>query len=404
MMVYGRTMKLSVFTTIAACALTAAIGPTQRDKPIHRFDGKPVAPEVIEREARRMMAEAKAEGLAMAVIDDGQVIFVRSWGRRNVQKGLPLQTDTIMYGASLTKFAFAYMVMQLVDEGTIDLDRAIAEYLPKPLPEYPFYEALKGDGRWRKLTPRILLNHGSGLANFAFLEPDGKMRFHFDPGSRYAYSGEGIMLLQFVLETGVRLNVGDEMQRRVFDRFGMTRTSMTWRADFADNVADGYGADGTFAAHDQRSKPRAAGSMDTTIADFAKFLAGISRGEGLSPRSRAEMVKAQLAITTTAQFPTFLNTTSSAMTAMRLSAGLGVVTFDGPFGHVFFKGGHNDTTGNQAICVETNRRCVLFLSNDVRAESVYQRLTEATVGDPGMPWSWESYTPYDKAPSSRVNE
>ena len=51
----------------------------------------------------------------------------------------------------------------------------------------------------------------------------------FDPGTRYAYSGEGINLLQFVLETGVGLDVGREMQRRVFDRFGMKRTSMTWR-------------------------------------------------------------------------------------------------------------------------------------------------------------------------------
>jgi CubicO group peptidase (beta-lactamase class C family) len=389
------TMKLPVFTTtIAACALTAAIGAAQRDKTIHRFDGKTVSPAVIDREARRMMAEAKVKGLAMAVIDDGQVAFVRSWGRRNVQKDLPLETGTIMYGASLTKFAFAYMVMQLVDEGKIDLDRPIAGYLPKPLPEYPFYEALKGDERWRKLTPRILLSHRSGLANFAFLEPDGKMRFHFEPGSRYAYSGEGIMLLQFVLETGVGLNAGEEMQRRVFDRFGMTRTSMTWRADFADNAADGYAADGTVAAHDQRSRPRAAGSMDTTIADFAKFLAGFSRGEGLSPRSRSEMVMPQLAITTPAQFPTFLDTTSPTMKAIHLSAGLGVVTFDGPFGHAFFKGGHNDTTGNQAICVEKIRRCVLFLSNDVRAESLYQRLTEATLGDPGMPWSWEGYRPY----------
>lgn len=85
----------------------------------------------------------------MAVIDDGQVVSARAWGHRNVAKNLPLQTDTIMYGASLTKFAFA-MVMQLVDEGKVDLDRSIANYLPKPLPEYPFYETLNGDDRGRK--------------------------------------------------------------------------------------------------------------------------------------------------------------------------------------------------------------------------------------------------------------
>ena len=75
---------------------------------------------------------------------------------------------------------------------------------------------------------------------------------------------------------------------------------------------------------------------------------------------------------------------------------LGVVTFEGPFGRAFFKGGHNDNTANQALCVEKDRRCVVFLSNDVRAENLFQRLTEATLDDPGMPWSWENYTPYDR--------
>jgi len=369
---------------------------TSAETVIRRFDGQPVSAERIDAEAKRMMAAAKVQGLAMAVIDDGQAVFVRSWGRRNVEKALPLETDTIMYGASLTKFAFAYMVMQLVEEGKIALDRSIAGYLPRPLPEYEFYQALKGDERWRKLTPRILLSHTTGLANFAFLEPDQKMRFHFEPGSRYAYSGDGYILLQFVLETGLGLKVGDEMQRRVFDRFGMTRTSMMWRPDFAENLADGYGIDGAFAAHDQRSRPRAAGSMDTTIADFAKFLAGFMRGEGLIAKSRAEMLEPYIAIATPSQFPTFTEANSADMRKIRLSAGIGMITFEGPFGRAFFKGGHNDTTGNQAICVEKSRRCVLFLSNDVRAERIYQRLTESTLGDPGMPWAWEGYVPYDR--------
>jgi beta-glucosidase len=391
-------MKTLAATTAAAFLLAA--GTARSEKAVRGFDGRQVRPERIDAEAMHMMAAANVQGLAMAVIDEGQVAFVRSWGRRNVGENLPLQTDTIMYGASLTKFAFAYMVLQLVDEGRIDLDRSIAEYLPRPLPEYPFYAALQGDERWRKLTPRILLSHTSGLANFAFLEPDGKMRFHFDPGQRYAYSGEGIMLMQFVLETGLGLKVGDEMQRRVFDRFGMTRTSMTWRPEFRENLADGYKIDGTVEEHDERSKPRAAGSMDTTVADFAKFLAGFMRGEGLSPKSRAELLRPQVAITTPTQFPTFSEAVSSATPAVHLSAGLGVLTYDGPLGRGFFKGGHNDSTGNQAICVEKGRRCVLFLANDVRAESVFQRLTEATLGDPGMPWAWESYVPYDQAPAA----
>lgn len=386
--------------TLALCASVVSSEAPSRDS-FRGFDGRPVSSAAIDREAKRMMALTGVQGLALAVIDDGAVVFVGSWGHRNARQ-MPLQTDTVMYGASLTKFVFAYTVMQLVDDGRLDLDRSIAAYLPKPLPEYPFYTALAGDERWRKLTPRILLSHSSGLANFAFLEPDEKMRFHFDPGTRYAYSGEGITLLQFVLETGLGLEMGGEMRRRVFDRFGMTRTSMQWRDDFSDNVADGYGADGAAQPHDRRSRPRAAGSMDTTIADFAKFLAGFSRGEGLSDTSRAEMVRGQIPIQSPTQFPTLTGTSSAAMAAIGLSAGLGVVAFDGPFGRAFFKGGHNDITGNQAICVDRSRRCVAFLSNDVRAEALFQRLTETTLGDPGMPWSWEGYAPDPRvAPAKR---
>ncbi|HYX31922.1 MAG TPA: hypothetical protein VE954_02320 [Oligoflexus sp.] len=61
---------------------------------------------------------------------------------------------------------------------------------------YEDYADLNGDERWRALTPRIILNHGTGFANFRWLEPDEKLKFHFSPGTRYAYSGEGFQVLQ----------------------------------------------------------------------------------------------------------------------------------------------------------------------------------------------------------------
>ncbi len=247
----------------------------------------------LDAEVVRLMSATHAQGLAVAVIDDGRIVHARAYGLRNAA-GDPLQADTVMYGASLTKAVFGYTVVQLAQEGLLDLDRPIAEYLDRPLPEYPTdrryaaWSDLAGDERWRKLTPRILLNHGSGFGNFVPLsEPDGKLRIHFEPGSRYGYSGEGLILLQFVLEQGLGLDVGQEMQRRVFDRFGMRNTSMMWREDFARNLADGWTADGGTQPHDQRSRVRAAGSMDTTIEDMARFAAGYINGEGLDARSAA---------------------------------------------------------------------------------------------------------------------
>ncbi|MEO6364576.1 MAG: serine hydrolase domain-containing protein [Luteimonas sp.] len=348
----------------------------------------------LDAEVARVMTATKAKGLAIAVIEDGKVVHVRSHGVRN-EAGAPLQADTIMYGASLTKAAFAYMVMQLVDEGRIDLDRSIAEYLKQPLPSYPTEEKyapwadLAEDDRWRKITPRMLLTHSPGFANFAFFEPDGKLRIHFAPGSRYAYSGEGFILLQFVLERGLGLDVGEEMQRRVFDRFAMKDTSMIWRPGYAKNLADGWDLDGKIEPHDERSKVRAAGSMDTTIADMARFAAGYVRGEGLSKQAHAELLKPHLPITTATQFPTLQPELPQAQWRADLAAGLGVVVFNGPQGSGFQKGGHDDTTGNTMVCIQRGQRCVVLLANDVRAEAAFPRLVEFAIGESGAPWRWD---------------
>ena len=357
----------------------------------------PAVPE-IEGLAREAMRDTGARGLAIAVIDNGKVASVQAFGERNAG-GEPLTSDTVMYGASLTKAVFAYTVMQLVEEGRVDLDRPIAKYLPKPLPEYGNLDAyghwgdLAADERWKKITPRSLLTHSSGFRNFWWDEPDQKLRINFEPGSRYSYSGEGIILLQFVLEQGIGLKLGDEMQRRVFDRFGMANTSMMWRADFARNLADGWKADGSVEPHDERSKVRAAGSMDTSIADMAKFAAGFMRGEGLRQSSRAEMLKAQLPIRSRAQFPVMAPEAPPAERWKGLAAGLGVITFKGPQGRGFFKGGHNDSTANIWACVEKGRRCVVILSNDVRAEKAFPKLVDAILGETGLPWRWEYSLP-----------
>lgn len=303
-----------------------------------------------------------------------------------------------MYGASLTKAVFAWTVMQLVEEGRLDLDRPVADYLARPLLDYydaniadryADYRGLAEDPRWRTITPRILLTHSAGFSNFGFMEPDGRLKIHFDPGARYAYSGDGLILLQFVLEQGLGLDVGAEMQRRVFDRFGMVDTSMMWRADFADDLADGWEADGSVEPHDERSKTRAAGSMDTSIADFARFAAAYVRGDDLAPASRAELVRPQLAVTSRSQFPSLQPELPPEQRRADLAAGLGLIVFDGPQGPGFFKGGHNDSTANTWVCVEQGRRCVVLLSNDVRAEPAFPTLVAFILGETGVPYDWE---------------
>jgi CubicO group peptidase (beta-lactamase class C family) len=356
----------------------------------------------IDQKVAAIMASTHANGIAVAVIDQGKVGYVQAYGIRNA-KGDPLTVDTMMYGASVTKAVFAYTVMQLVDQGKLNLDTPIKDDLDKPLPSYgpdPVfpdkygpYKDLADDPRWEKITPRMCLTHSTGFSNFWFIEPDGKLHIHFEPGTRFSYSGEGMILLQFVIEhgraaQGLGIDVGD-LANADFKKLGMTRTSLVFINGTEANVADGWNDQGEPQEHSQRKKVRVAGSMNTTISDFSKFAAALVRGDGLTAVSRAEMTKPSLHIPTASLFPLFLPDIPVSQQRKDLAAGLGVMVFDGPQGHGFDKAGHDGQTANTMVCLETSQRCIVILSNDVRAEAGFGELVKFVLGDTGVPFEWE---------------
>jgi CubicO group peptidase (beta-lactamase class C family) len=357
----------------------------------------------VDAEVNKVMTETHASGVGVAVIDHGKVGYVHAYGIRNAN-GDPLTTNTVMYGASLTKMVFAYTVMQLIDQHKLNLDTPLKDDLDKPLPSYgpdPVfpdkygpYNDLAGDSRWKKITPRMCLTHSTGFSNFWFVEPDQKLHIHLEPGTRFSYSGEGFVLLQFVIEhgrkaQGLGLDVGD-LTKSNFDRLGMTRTSLLWSKDNPDtNVADGWNDQGQPQPHEKRSKVRVSGSMNTTISDLSRFAAALVSGDGLSAASRAEITKPTLHITTAHQFPMFLPDLPLSEQYKGLYAGLGVVVFDGPQGHGFYKGGHDGDTANTVVCIEASQRCVVILSNDVRFEAGFADLVRFILGDTGVPYDWE---------------
>ena len=129
--------------------------------------------------------------------------------------------------------------------------------------------------------------------------------------------------------------------------------------------------------------------MDTDIEDQARLWAGIVRGDGLSAAMRAEFARPHVPITSLSQFPTLASDTATGNATINLAAGLGVVTFRDASGQAWFKGGHNDWTGNMVICLERWKRCVVMLANDARAERIFPEVARTILGNSKMPWSWE---------------
>jgi CubicO group peptidase (beta-lactamase class C family) len=148
---------------LAALALSGIVVVAEQ-RSVMRLDGTRIAVADIDAAVTRLMSAAEVTGVGLAIFNDRRPVYMKAYGVRDKEKNLPLTENSVMTAASLTKSTFAYMVLQLVDEGVINLDTPVQDYLPRPLPEYPGYKGLARDVRYKRITPRMLLDHSSGFA------------------------------------------------------------------------------------------------------------------------------------------------------------------------------------------------------------------------------------------------
>jgi len=365
---------------------------------VKRLDGSRIKPNEIDETVTRLMKAAEVPGVGLAIFNGGKIAYLKAYGVRDKERNLPLTVDTVMYAASFTKVAFADLVMQLVDKGTLDLDKPVYQYLPKPLPEYPNYSDLANDPRYQRITARMLLSHTSGFPNWRGIEDDRKLEIHFEPGSRYAYSGEGLILLQQVVETITNRPLEELMQEHVFQPLGMTRTSMVWQDRFEGDYASGYDEYGRSLGSEKRKNADAAGSVNTTIRDFARFMQAVMKGEGLSRKTQEQMLSPQIQILSKHEFPTFENVTTEEYKPIRLSYGLGWGLYWTPYGKAFFKEGHAEGWRNYTICFDKRGTGMVIMTNSGNGEGIYKDLLGSLLGNTFTPIEWEGFTPYNQLP------
>jgi CubicO group peptidase (beta-lactamase class C family) len=379
--------------------LPIALAATGQEPEFKLLDGSKMPSSAVESIVAPVMTKAEVTSVGIAIFNHGKVVYQKAYGVRDKEKGLPLTENSIMAAASFTKVAFAYMVMQLVDERVLDLDQPVYKYLKKPLPEYPRYQDLAGDSRYRQITARMLLDHSSGFPNFRWLNDDHKLNINFVPGSRYAYSGEGMELLQLVVETITNKPLEELMQERVFGPLGMTRTSMVWQAKFEDDYANGYDEWGRSLGPEKfHQQADAAGSMQTTLADFTRFMQAVLQGRGLSKRSREQMLSRQIQIVSKHEFPTLASETTEANKPIHLSYGLGWGLYQTPYGKAFFKEGHSDGFRNYTVCFDKSQTGIVIMTNSANGEGIYKALLEGLLKNTFTPIEWEGFTPYDRLP------
>jgi len=388
-------LKLLLITFIFFCIVLE--GQT-----LKHINGSAITVDSLTIRIQHLMKIANVSGVAISVFNDNEPVYSKTFGLANVQKEIPLTPNTEMYGASLSKMVFAYIVMQFVQDKIIDLDKPLVEYLPKPLPDYTFenkykgYQDIKDDERYKKITARMCLTHTTGFPNWRWFEPDQKLKIKFDPGTRYSYSGEGLYLLQFVLEQVTGKNLETIAQEKVFQPQGMKGTSYIWQNNFENNICYGHNSKGETYPVSKRKQPNAAGSMTTTLDDFTKFYTAFINHKNLTKKSFDEMTSTQVRIRSKAQFGPLAIVDSTGNETIQLGYGLGVGVFHTPYGRAFFKEGHDDGWGHYTVCYPEKKIAVLIMTNNDNGESIFKELLEYAIGDIYTPWQWENYIPYDK--------
>ncbi len=368
--------------------VTAPNGTNAPDDPLLRAE--------VERTLTEIMAKAGVPGVSFAVLEQGKVVWVRSFGVRSTEWNEPADADTVFAAASFSKPVFAYLVMLLAQEGTLELDRPLEEYLGQPLGELPRYVDLAGDERTGAITTRHVLSHSSGFPNSRLLADDGKLRFLFDPGARFNYSGEGIALLQLVVEEVTGRGLEELAQDRIFDPLGMTRTSYVWQDEFEDNHAVPHDEFERAKRLDRRRDADAVGSMMTTAGDYARFLAALVSAEGRHRELVEAMLSPQVTIDSQQMFGPLWQRTA-ANEEIALAWGLGWGRFDTTRGRAFFHTGHGFGWQNYTVTHFDAGTGVVFLSNSDNFESVAREMVAVALGDESSPFDWLGYPVFDPA-------
>lgn len=387
----------ALMLALSAASSFAATPP--KPSSIRRLDGSKITVAEAESFAKKTLEANHVTGAEIAVLDRGQLVWSSAFGLRRRDPALPMDAQTTLWAASITKSVFSTYIMQLVERGEFNLDLPIAQQLPQPLDTYELYRSkaslLIHDPAWSTVTPRMCLSHTSGLANFADIEPDKKMHLRFKPGTQFLYSGEGINLVQFVIEQKKGKPLDQLMQEAIFTPLNMTRTGLIYRSEFESDVADRYDLSEVFHSQTKRFPARGAGSMTTSAEDLARFASALFAGKIIKPATQKAMLTPVFSIHTEHEFGLTdhegLGKEAPAV-GLAYGVGWGLLTHT-RFGPAFFKEGHGDGAQNYMICFSRRQTCMIILTNSDNGELAFRPLLETILGDTVTPWEWEGYTP-----------
>jgi len=263
----------------------------------HQDFDKPIDHELLFKDkgiTERWLKQKSIPALGIGYIENGKIEQISVFGE--LQQGVKAPKNTIWNVASLTKPITALIALKLIDAGKLSLDEPLYNYYIDP--------DIINDPRAKLLTPRIILSHQTGFVNWRYTDEESqKLKFHFEPGTQYQYSGEGFEYLKKALQNKFKVSLQKLADSLIFKPLKMDDTRFFWDERMDESrFAKWHSAKGERYETHKNTWVSAADDLLTTVEDYSKFVNYITNGADLSKELQQEMIKNQVRINTNQYF------------------------------------------------------------------------------------------------------
>lgn len=271
----NKIVCLLLFCALVGCAHHVDVSPL------------PDIPEVTVQRAdkldealKNIVKKHKINTAGIAVIKSGELVWQNQYGWQ--MEEVMASEKTLFNVASLTKPFTAETILRLVEQGKLHLDESVAEYWQDP--------DLNQVSELADLTPRMLLNHTSGFANWRYFSEDGKLRFNHPPGSAFGYSGEGFEYLAKYAENKLGRSFPELVAEHVFAPLKLKNAYFRVNKNTFEQIAKPFDKNGKFYGYycnpygycSEEGSYSAAANLVISVTDYANFLIAAMDGKGLS--------------------------------------------------------------------------------------------------------------------------
>jgi len=231
----------------------------------------------FDRQIEQMLDDVGSPGASIAIIDNNKVVYTKGYGYKQASKKDRVDDSTVFEACSISKTYVSYVALKLVEEGKLDLDKPVYQYLENP--------QLAHDQRYKLITARMLLSHCSGIENWIWDNDPKVLDMIATPGEKYTYSGAGITYLANVLESILQKPYEQYVKEMILDPLGLHNTFTTYKdGNIPSDYALGTLIDGKEVEKWKNKDPWPAAGVNVCAGDYARFLISVFDGTRLADK------------------------------------------------------------------------------------------------------------------------